>query len=155
MGLDMYLKAEKHTSAYDFASDEEKNFYNKLCEVLGANTFRDKDIPITSLKITIGYWRKANAIHKRFVDNVQDGVDECQESYVPREYLQKLKERCLEVLSDPTKASELFPPQAGFFFGDTDINDWYFSDLRHTVEIIDRVMENLPEIWEIYYQSSW
>ena len=25
----------------------------------------------------IASWRKANAIHKWFVDNVQDGVDDC------------------------------------------------------------------------------
>jgi len=26
----------------------------------------------------VGYWRKANAIHKWFVDNVQNGEDDCQ-----------------------------------------------------------------------------
>ena len=26
----------------------------------------------------VGYWRKANAIHKWFVDNVQDGNDDCK-----------------------------------------------------------------------------
>jgi hypothetical protein len=36
------------------------------------------------------YWRKANQIHKWFVDNVQDGVDDCKEYWVSEEKLQEL-----------------------------------------------------------------
>ena len=35
----------------------------------------------------VGYWRKANQIHKWFVDNVQDGVDDCGEYKVTKEQL--------------------------------------------------------------------
>ena len=27
---------------------------------------------------SFGYWRKANQIHKWFVDNVQGGIDDCR-----------------------------------------------------------------------------
>lgn len=46
----------------------------------------------------VAYWRKANAIHKWFVDNVQDGIDECQESPVTREQLNELLAVCHEVI---------------------------------------------------------
>jgi hypothetical protein len=46
----------------------------------------------------VAYWRKANAIHKWFVANVQDGVDECQEAYVEREQLQELLEICETII---------------------------------------------------------
>lgn len=39
---------------------------------------------------SVGYWRKANAIHKWFVDNVQDGEDNCADYYVSREQLKEL-----------------------------------------------------------------
>ena len=42
-----------------------------------------------------GYWRKANHIHQWFVENIQDGNDDCREYYVPRERLKEL----LEILS--------------------------------------------------------
>ena len=46
-----------------------------------------------------GYWRKANAIHKWFVENVQNGVDDCDTYLVTREQLEQLKEACEMVLS--------------------------------------------------------
>lgn len=50
-----------------------------------------------------GYWRKANHIHKWFVDNVQDGNDDCKEYYVSSEKLKELLDTCQQVL----KASKL------------------------------------------------
>lgn len=38
------------------------------------------------------YWRKANHIHAWFVNNVQDGIDECQESVLTVEHINLLKE---------------------------------------------------------------
>ena len=43
-------------------------------------------------------WRKANMIHKWFVDNVQGGNDDCREHYVAREQLIKLRDLCRNVL---------------------------------------------------------
>lgn len=47
----------------------------------------------------VGYWRKANAIHRWFVENVQDGNDDCGEYEVTKEKLEELKDTCLEVLA--------------------------------------------------------
>ena len=44
------------------------------------------------------YWRKANAIHSWFVQNVQNGVDDCDTYQVTREQLEALKEACEIVL---------------------------------------------------------
>ena len=46
----------------------------------------------------VGYWRKANAIHDWFVQNVQDGRDECQCAYVSREHLRELLNVCKEII---------------------------------------------------------
>jgi hypothetical protein len=46
----------------------------------------------------VAYWRKANAIHEWFVQNVQGGTDECEAHPVTREQLQELAAVCRRVL---------------------------------------------------------
>jgi hypothetical protein len=48
------------------------------------------------------------------------------------------------------------PPQAGFFFGGTDIDEWYWNDLKNTITQLERVFA-LPEVDKLsfYYSSSW
>ena len=46
----------------------------------------------------VAYWRKANAIHGWFVNNVQNGVDKCQKSPVTRQQLNELLSVCHEVI---------------------------------------------------------
>ena len=58
---------------------------------------------ITNITEGVGQWRKANAIHQWFVDNVQDGNDDCKEYYVDIEKLKELLNICNKVL----KASKL------------------------------------------------
>lgn len=48
---------------------------------------------------TICYWRKANSIHRWFVDEVQDGDDDCESYEVSVEDLVRLKGLCDEVLA--------------------------------------------------------
>lgn len=107
---------------------------------------------ISSIIEEVGYWRKANAIHKWFVDNVQSGVDECQRGYVSREQLKELRDTCAAVLADHSKAEELLPPSSGFFFGGTDIDSYYFDVLEATINILDDLGEGHDRY---YYQSSW
>ena len=46
----------------------------------------------------VGYWRKANHIHKWFVDNVQDGEDNCDYYELKPSQLEKLLNTCKEVI---------------------------------------------------------
>lgn len=101
-----------------------------------------------------GYWRKANAIHKWFVDNVQDGIDDCKEYYVEEEKLKELLDVCNKVKENHSLAKELLPTQSGFFFGDTEYNDWYFNDIDLTIEILEKQIKDADE-YDFYYQSSW
>jgi hypothetical protein len=104
----------------------------------------------------IASWRKANAIHKWFVDNVQDGVDDCGEYKVTKEHLIQLQNTCNEILFDHNLAEVLLPTQSGFFFGNTNYDDWYYNDLAETVRIIDEILKTKPYcLDELYYSSSW
>ena len=104
----------------------------------------------------IGYWRKANAIHKWFVDNVQDGVDDCGDYKVTQEHLIQLHNTCNNVLADPNLAEQLLPTQGGFFFGETKYSMNYINDLEYTKRIIDEILEYKSYcLDELYYSSSW
>ena len=48
----------------------------------------------------VGYWRKANHIHNWFVQNIQDGKDDCGLYEVSKEKLKELLELCLVVLRE-------------------------------------------------------
>ena len=91
---------------------------------------------VKTITVEAGYWRKSNQIHNWFVQNVQDGVDECQEAYVSREQLKELRDTCQKVLDNHELAEQLLPTIGGFFFGGTDYDKWYFDDLEDTIKII-------------------
>lgn len=50
----------------------------------------------------VGYWRKANAIHQWFVENVQYGEDNCHRYRVEKSDIEKLLETCKKVKSSIT-----------------------------------------------------
>jgi len=100
------------------------------------------------------YWRKANHIHKWFVDNVQDGKDECHDAYVTHEQLQELLATCRQVQEDPSRAAELLPTQSGFFFGSTAYDEYYKEDVDATVDTLTSLLAEDSDA-DFYYRSSW
>jgi len=157
MGLDMYLNARKYVSGYEFDKAPEKQEY---ADVLTASGLTKKDVefgnPSASVSISVGYWRKSNAIHGWFVKNCQNGIDECQKVSVEREQLAELLQACETVIADATKAQELLPPQSGFFFGGLDLDEYYYEDLKRTVKMLNRILtsDRLKD-FDFEYQSSW
>jgi len=167
MGLDMYLEIRKHFSGYEFRGEEEKAaIYKEIIEAARMEDLASKESPYTTVSATAVYWRKANAIHKWFVDTLAGGVDECQEIHVPLEKLKELRETCFEALSIPAgmdfadHADSVLPATSGFFFGSTDYDEWYVQDLEYTMDSIDRLVESLPDDgegwdWSLVYRASW
>jgi len=155
MGLDMYLSGKRYISSYFDEADKDRAeaIQQQFPELKGKDRFGSESC-IKEVRIEAGYWRKVNAIHKWFVDNVQGGEDECKPHYVSREQLLALKALCQEVLDNRDRAADLLPSANGFFFGSTEYDDYYFDDLQTTIGIIDDCLE-LPESWEFEYCSSW
>lgn len=154
MGLDMYLSAKKYLSKYFDAEDTGK--INAINDIFGIVGEEDGDFGAQEVTFRIAYWRKANAIHQWFVANVQDGVDECDEAFVPREKLEELMTLCKQIIAEPKKGEELLPTQGGFFFGSTEYDEWYMADVKHTAERLEKIL-NDPALskMDFYYQSSW
>jgi hypothetical protein len=148
MGLDMYLTAKRYVSDYN---DKDKAISTEVMRHFPELTDQQT---IQYVTVRVGYWRKANAIHKWFVENVQEGTDDCNSYFVPREKLQVLRDTCERVLAFRELATAQLPPAQGFFFGNTEVDEWYYRDLEETVKIIDATLA-LPVNWDIEYQSSW
>lgn len=154
MGLDMYLSAKKYMSRYFDEKDSER--INSINELFGIEGDEENDYGAQEVIFRAAYWRKANAIHQWFVDNVQDGQDDCELYFVTREQLESLMKLCEEILADKKKAQELLPTVNGFFFGGTDYDDWYMQDLEYTVERFTKILNDPAFVKaDFYYQSSW
>jgi hypothetical protein len=151
MGLDMYLTAKRYVSQYDnqdqALSTELMRHFPEL----------EDGMSVQEVTVRLGYWRKANHIHKWFVDNCQEGKDDCGDYWVSRDHLNELRALCQQVLDFRHLAVDNLPTVEGFFFGATDYDDYYFRDVENTVKIIDSALKILDaeKGWDIEYQSSW
>ena len=157
MGLDQYLYASAYLSGGEWQPQEKQDAYAKVAEALGAESFENKEYPSITVKVKVGYWRKANQIHQWFVDNVQEGEDNCAQYYVSRDQLQELLGVCQEVLTskDEEVAKDLLPPSVGFFFGSYEISEWYWEQIDDTIKQLEKVLSEVPADWDFYYDSSW
>jgi hypothetical protein len=152
MGLDMYLNARRFIWSYDGSKDGQtgREIAERFPEL-------GDDATIKYVIAEVAYWRKANAIHQWFVDNVQNGVDDCGDYYVERGHLEDLLKLVNAVLNKEMKPEDALPTQSGFFFGNTEYTEWYFDDLQSTKEQLEKILSNeeLFKKWDIYYHASW
>lgn len=119
-----------------------------------------KGFPITTVVVEAMYWRKCNAIHKWFVDNVQKGIDDCGHYPVSQEDLKNLLNTINKVLKSKKLAPELLPPQSGFFFGSADLDQYYWEDLKDTKKKLTDLLSKFKDgdigwDWSFEYHSSW
>ncbi len=161
MGLDMYLSKKTYVQHWDHHSPEET--YNVKVTRGGEPVDHIQPNRVSYVEEQVGYWRKSNQIHKWFVDTIQDGNDNCGTYVVEIDDLMNLLDLCKQVRDTPEKAEELLPPHGGCFFGDVSIDQYYFHDINHTIEILEGVLsekvfdkdgrEYYPA--DFYYHSSW
>lgn len=161
MGLDMHLSKRTYVKNWDHHTPKEK--HEVIVKKGGEIVQSIKPERVSSIQEDIGYWRKANHIHNWFVENIQNGNDNCGEYYVGIDDLINLLEVCKEVKKDPERADELLPTVSGFFFGSTDYDEYYMKDIDYTIEILEEALsekyidENGRERYtgDYYYSSSW
>jgi hypothetical protein len=140
MGLDMYLKYGNCKMV--------KTYFEELTQ----DEQKECDFPLKE----IGYWRKANAIRRWFVDVC--GYSEngnCEYVEVSKRELERLKETCEFVLKYRDKAPELLPTSSGFFFGNTDYDDLYFETLEETIKICENALQTVNWDTEVVMYTDW
>jgi hypothetical protein len=130
-----------------------------------------KEGPFDEILDEVWYARKANALHKWFVDNLQNGEDECQISLIPQRKFEELK-IILDKISDywydsdlkhlsfddrfkeiKDKCSELLPTQSGFFFGPIEYD--YYSYIYPILDLLIEIEYLDMEKYNYYYHASW
>ena len=179
MGLDMYVtirhkNTQSKLDAYE--AWEQKYSYEEfqslteeqMEEYRNSEPEYDNDMYGKELM----YWRKANQIHNWFVQNCQNGVDDCGRYVITVNDLMKLKELCKKILTMTEKRKEMrytsfgakekeevdvpcltlegveyaiehLPSRSGFFFGSTEYDAWYVWELENTVEQINNTLDTL------------
>lgn len=157
MGLDMYLTKKTYlgtqwehrgVTAEITVKSEGKTVY------AGINPHAIEEVTESAM-----YWRKANHIHKWFVENVQNGEDDCGTYPVTLDQLKDLRDLCEEAINNREKAHEILPTQEGFFFGSQVYDKYYFEDTITTYNDLRKIIDNYPSgtlfYVDYYYTSSW
>jgi hypothetical protein len=179
MGLDMYIYKKTYVKNWEHTPKGQKF---SITIKRGGKKFEGiKTDRISEITESVGYWRKFNALHNWFVQELADGVDDCKEIYIGEDrlkellgVLQKVKtaldgspKKKVQVHTgwangketyeegeayDTDEVEELFPTAAGFFFGGTEYDDYYYNEVCKTIVLFEELLE---EGGDFYYQASW
>ena len=150
MGLDMYLEKReyKYRKPDGTYSESMKDCtFDKWGASNGAY-----------IESTVAYWRKANQIHKWFVDNVCDGEDECEPHECSLEQVTELRDLCVKVLKAingtkmtvPDKAIKDFSIYVAEAKKNPENNPTIVSDIDFTIDadaLLDGDFDNFPSLW--------
>ena len=191
----MYLYAERYVSKDGFFNPDDPAIYKFIAKTIGSDTLPNTEYGGMSVRQCVGYWRKANAIHGWFVRELANGEDNCQDIYVSKEALVRLRDNCVNELAnrinakpnesnshvikvDDDNSTDIFnkiiaeikqesgntntntltddplAPTAGFFFGSTEKDEWYYEQLEYTVELINSLLAQ-GDKYDYYYRASW
>ena len=162
MGLDHYLYKKTYVQNWKYMNPEQ---LHTITVKKGGKKRKDiKPERISYIIETICRWRKFNALHKWFVDNVQGGCDDCKEYHVSIDKLKELITVLKQVIThkpvnggivDEKMLESLLPTTSGFFFGCVEFDQYYFNNVEKTIEILEDVLVENNECGDFYYDSSW
>lgn len=164
MGLDMYLSVREYVNRIDWreiTSIEDRKETTQFRDVVNAVDMRSLIVPGESagayVEIPAMYWRKANAIHEWFVNELAEGVDDCHPIYLEPEKLAELVDLCEQVTKDHSKAEELLPTANGFFFGGTEYDEHYYQNIAYTADRLRYILKvmDAKHADTLVYQASW
>lgn len=162
MGLDMSLYREVQMKGKMKITDK------KLDKILGGENMRP------SIEHEVAYWRKFNALHSYFNRhfNEQDN-DNCVNIYMDIDDIKELLELVKnlkdnirlegEKVLNPEVCEALLPTQEGFFFGSTNYDKDYVSDLDLTIKQLSKVIAEHKELIDAgveeydidYFYRAW
>lgn len=150
MGLDMYLEAKLHLPPYNTELAPVRHAIGQAIGYTPPTEKPDNDatlMEITGVTVRVGYWRKFDPLHQWFVNNVQEGHDDCRPAYIPPDVLAALEDQLDQVSDDPESASEHFVIE-----GDEPMSE---SEIDYTLKIVVQAKKLQERGWDIYYRASW
>ena len=101
--------------------------------------------------------RKENWVHGWVDRRIEGGVENTTNHELTIDDLFDLFRDMNLVLQDydPHLIAELLPPTSGFFFGSTEVGDWYFLQVRRRRDELEKLLESHEEGDEYVYWSWW
>lgn len=105
--------------------------------------------------VDCAYFLKANFIYAYF-EHLIDSNTEC--CIVNRDEIESLFDACSLVLEKENNtqfASEVLPTRAGFFFGGTDYDEWYYKKVRDCYEQMKIILDKWDNRDAIVIWFSW
>lgn len=152
----MYLSKKTYVKKWEHIPKEEQ--FEVTVKRNGKVFDQIKVDRISYVEEQVMYWRKANHIHNWFVQNCQGSVDDGRSTYVSVENLKNLYDACKKVMEfDAASApNDILPTTSGFFFGSTDYDEWYYQDIKDTIEFLEKEMDADGKFnGDYYYEASW
>jgi hypothetical protein len=149
MGLDMYLYKRKYVKNWEHTPEEDR--HTVTVEHKG-KVLTQWDNPIYITK-EVAYWRKFNALHGFIVEHFNNGKDDCSPIPLNLEDLKTIHNQLVKTIKENNP--ELLPPTSGFFFGNTEVDDYYWSDISDAINTFEEIinMEDSNVYYE--YHASW
>jgi hypothetical protein len=149
MGLDHGLRKHHYVKNWDHMKLEERHEITVLRG--GKPSARIQTDRIESIDEEVITWRKSNQIHRWFVENVQDGNDDCHDYYVSRDQIKQLLENCRKVI----EASELVPGQVsnGYTYNESG-EKVYFQEAGQIINNPSVAEELLPTQEGFFFGST-
>lgn len=96
MGLDMYMNIKVSHYPHKGNTTIDLNNLNGSWDTLEFGEFGESNR--IDISMGVGYWRKANHIHRWFVENIQKGNDDCGDYDVYVEDVEELYTKCMDIL---------------------------------------------------------
>lgn len=127
-------------------------YTNQILDFPELETLLQKEIKQSYLEYD-AYFRKVNFLFAYYENNGK--MVEQYYAFTDKEDIDDIIDRCERVLNDHSLANELLPTQSGFFFGGTDYNDWYFSDVKDCLRQMKKYRKLLKDGVTGYVIFSW
>lgn len=159
MGLDIYFYKFKKAD-WKKASELKEAIANEPDDEKANKMIDEANEMLPDIQTEIGYFRKVNFLMAFF--NYEGN---CEYKEITRKQLRELKDKCFAVytlkpgdgvMTDEIikKCSETLPTQAGFFFGNTNYDEWYFQEVKEVLEWVSGVLEDLKRT-EVVLMYCW
>jgi hypothetical protein len=128
-------------------------YTEKILDLPDLKARLDKEVEMSYEEYN-AYFRKVNFLFYYFDRTLGKMYDQCY-AFVELDDVDDLIDRCEQVLKDHKLAHSLLPTQDGFFFGSTDYDDWYFSDVKDCLKQMKKYRKLLKDGVTGYVIFSW
>ena len=139
MGLDIrFEKAKRHRveETEERLNEIKKEFENPNYSVKKFHSLKNEYDELNPWK-EVAYFRKVNFLLPFF-----EYGENCSRLEIDDYKIDELLVKWKQVLEDHSLAETLLPTQSGFFFGNTEYNDWYFYYVKEVYDKFSEIAED-------------